>query len=250
MSKKIVSVNSSGEGKGDRFISDIAVDCLIFGFDSGCLKLLLCKDKEEEKWVVPASFISIDEDVDAAAMRILNHRTGLKDSYIKQFCFFGEKDRTNSTGEFGKMLVCPDRFVSLSYYALIKYKKAKVYCEDCEHIGWFNVHDLPEIYPTYRRIIDKALFTLRQQVGFLPLGYELLPEKFTMPELRTIYEAVLGREIDRRNFQRKMLSIGYIKALHETRKAGAHKSPNLYSFDKVKYKEAEEKGLQIMSNNL
>lgn len=92
--------------------------------------------------------------------------------------------------------------------------------------------------------------TIRQQIGFLPLGYGLLPEKFTMPELRTIYETILERELDRRNFQRKMLSIGYIKPLNETRKIGAHKSPNLYTFEKDKYDEAARLGLQIMSNNL
>lgn len=251
MSKENLSLSPVCRAEsGGKFIPNVAVNCLILGFDAGYLKLLLYRNKETQEWIIPGSYIAESEDVGDAVLRVLHHRTGLKDSYIKQFFFFDKKEKTNANGNSGNELLYSSRFISLCYYALVKHDKTKVNCECHEEIEWFDINNLPVIHPSHEEIIDKALFTLRQQIGFLPLGYELLPEKFTMPELRNIYEAVLGREIDRRNFQRKMLSIGYIKPLNETRKMGAHKSPNLYSFDKKKYKEAEENGLQIMSNNL
>ncbi len=168
--------------------------------------------------MLPGGFVGKDEDPDEAMLRILKDRTGLDRVYLKQFCFFGKKTRTN-LGEHEKILrelkVRPengkwymDRFISLGYYSLIRYDKARVTVREYEDVDWFCLDELPPLYGDHKEIIDTAVQTIRKQIGFIPIGYELLPEKFTMPELRNIYESLLNRELDRRNFQRKMLSIG------------------------------------------
>lgn len=248
---------------GDIFIPNISVDCIILGFHSGCIKVLLCKPETSEKWMLPGGFVTEDEDPEESAYRVLTEKTGLKnDIYLRQFCFFGKKGRIRN-GEHAAMIKrmkfdcesiikqhAPNRFISLGYYSLIKYSDVNVSTHEHEETSWFDINKIPELYADHEEIIYTAISSIRKQIGFIPVGYELLPEKFTMPELRCIYEVLLGRELDRRNFQRKMLTIGYISPLNEKRKAGAHKAPNLYTFIKDKYKEAEELGIQIMSNNL
>lgn len=248
---------------GDIFIPNISVDCIILSFHSGCIKILLCKPKTGGKWMLPGRFVCENEDPEESAYRVLTEKTGLKNHiYLKQFCFFGKKDRIRN-GEHAILLKrmkydcesrneqpTPNRFISLGYYSLIKYSEVNISDPEHEETSWFDINKVPELYADHEEIIYTAISSIRKQIGFIPIGYELLPEKFTMPELRSIYEVLLGRELDRRNFQRKMLTIGYISPLNEKRKAGAHKAPNLYTFIKDKYKDAEELGIQIMSNNL
>jgi len=241
------------------FIPNVSVDCIVLGYHDGNLKTLLCKFKVSDNWMLPGGFVSKDEDPDEAMLRILKGRTGLKNMYLKQFCFFGKKTRINLDEhekilkgldvnlENGKWYM--DRFISLGYYSLIRYDQARIEAREYEDVAWFSLDELPSLYGDHKEIIDTAILTIRKQIGFIPIGYELLPEKFTMPELRCIYETILNRELDRRNFQRKMLTVGYIRPLNETRRAGAHKSPNLYSFVKDKYEDAEKYGIQLMSNN-
>lgn len=258
MKKEKSPFDTLNQGK-DIFIPNISVDCFVLGYHDGNIRTLLCKFKVSDKWMLPGGFVAKDEDPDEAMERILRGRTGLKDMYLKQFYFFGKKTRVN-IDEHKKILkgfeVHPDegswymnRFISLGYYSLIRFDKANIMSREYEEVAWFSLDELPELYGDHKEIIDTAMQTIRKQIGFVPIGYELLPEKFTMPELRCIYETILGRKLDRRNFQRKMLSSGYIVPLNETRKAGAHKSPNLYSFIKEKYEHAEKYGTQILSNN-
>lgn len=232
----------------NKYIPGVSVSCVAFCFSSGVLKLLLGKYKTGDKWILPAGFIAQDEDVDEAILRILKEKTGVKDPYLKQFSFFGNKERVDAINASKQANM--GRFINLAYYSFIKEDEVKLPKLNEEELRWFDIKEIPNTYADHKEIIDICMQTIRQQIGFLPLGYGLLPEKFTMPELRTIYETILERELDRRNFQRKMLSIGYIKPLNETRKIGAHKSPNLYTFEKDKYDEAARLGLQIMSNNL
>lgn len=242
------------------FIPNILVDCIILSFHLGSIKVLLCKLDATDKWMLPGGFVGKDEDPDESAYRVLDEKTGLKQNvYLKQFYFFGKKGRIGDAENDAMMKRLnmnldeqpySNRFISLGYYSLVKYSDANISARGHEDISWFNIDNIPELYADHKEIIYTAITTIRKQIGFIPMGYELLPEKFTMPELRNIYEAILGRELDRRNFQRKMLTIGYIQPLNEKRKIGAHKSPNLYTFMKDKYREAEEHGIQIMSNNL
>ncbi|WP_029905122.1 NUDIX domain-containing protein [Prevotella sp. 10(H)] len=259
MEKEKVPVDTIDQDP-DIFIPNVSVDCIILGFHAGSLKVLLSKFKVSDKWMLPGGFVAKDEDPDESAKRVLREKTGLNDIYLKQFYFFGKKGRIGldenvemlkrSKLNHDKVNWPLDRFISLGYYALVKYNEVTLQAdEEYEEAAWFDINQMPELYADHKEIIDTATFTIRRQIGFVPVGYELLPEKFTMPELRCIYEAILGRPIDRRNFQRKMLSIGYIQPLNETRKVGAHKSPNLYTFIKEKYDEAERFGIQVMSNN-
>lgn len=250
--KREKSSTETVEKDMDIFIPHVSVDCAILGFHSGCLKVLLSKLKVSDTWMLPGGFITRGETPDETATRIIHTKTKLRNVYLKQFHFFGKKEKNGSAISDNKQNHAHiNSSISLAYYALVKYGEIKIQANDeYEEIEWFEINDTPKIYPEHKEALDMAIHTLRKQIGFIPFGYELLPEKFTMPELRSIYESILGRELDRRNFQRKMLSIGYITTLNETRKAGAHKSPNLYSFDKEKYEEAEKLGTQIMSNNL
>ncbi|WP_108822998.1 NUDIX domain-containing protein [Dysgonomonas sp. Marseille-P4361] len=246
----------------ETFVPYISVDCIIMGFDAGCIKILLCKRKESDKWLLTGGFIRRDEGPDDSAYRILESKTGIgRDGFLKQFYFFNKKcnagDDENlmmlkrlDVEEIPENMVNLGRFVSLSYYLLVKYQDVEIAAEEYEELEWFDINALPELYGTHGMLINLAVSEIRKQVGFIPFGYELLPDKFTMPELRSIYEAILGRELDRRNFQRKMLSIGYIQPLNEVRKEGAHKSPHLYTFVKEKYRAAKIKDVQLMSNNL
>lgn len=244
------------------YMPSVSVDCVVLGFHSGCLRILLKKLRDNEQWMLPGSFIAIDEDVDKAAQRILYKKTGLKGISPRQFSLFGRKNRTEEVDnahilksfdvEDGEVPWYLQRFMSVGYYALVQFdqiKPAKFKSDKEYTLNWFTFDSLPELYADHDEIIQEARNTIRMQLGFIPIGYKLLPEKFTMPELRTIYETILGRAIDRRNFQRKILSIGLVRSLNETRKIGPHKSPILYSFNKKKYAEAEKYGMQFMSNN-
>ncbi|GAB6009198.1 NUDIX hydrolase [Dysgonomonas reticulitermitis] len=234
----------------DKYVPGVTISCVAFCFEAGSLKLLLCKPKEEAEWILPGGLIAHDEDADQAAHRILKDKIGVKRPFMNQFHFFGDKDRTDVVGMQGVSESAFPRLINLAYYSLVRNEEIKELRSNKDELRWFRIGDCFCINPDHKEIIDTCIFTIRRLVGFLPIGYGLLPEKFTMPELRVIYETILERSIDRRNFQRKILSAGYVKPLHETRKIGGHKSPNLYTFDKKKYEKAAKLGIQLMSNNL
>ncbi len=244
----------------DEYLDSISVDCVIFSFHDGEIKVLLNKLLKSNNWMLPGGFVRVVENVDDAAYRVLSIRTGLDDVFLKQFHLFGECNRIdfaenkelieglNMDGEVAKWYL--RRFVTMGYYALVEYGKVNLNIyKEVEELEWFSLNKLPNLYSDHRNIIESAISSIRIQLGYVPIGFQLLPEKFTMPELRMVYEAVIGKELDRRNFQRKMLSVGLIKKLEEKRKAGAHKSPYLYCFNKERYEEAERTGMYLMSWN-
>lgn len=239
----------------DKFHPGLSVDCVIFGFHENELKVLLLKMKHATRWALPGGFVERDEHVDQGAIRVLENRTGLKDIFLQQFYTFGDPGRHDRALDLELFKLSGkdptkdhwflQRFITVGYYALIEFSKAiprpDDISDDCE---WKAIDDLPELILDHQKILDKALETLRFHINYQPIGYNLLPPKFTMPELQRLYETILGRTLDRRNFQRKMLSYGILKSLGERRKGGAHKAPYLYSFDVKKYKAALEKGLK------
>lgn len=241
------------------FLPSVSIDCVIFGFYKGELKILLNRFNELTQWMLPGGFILSNENVDAAAHRILKERTGLDQLFLSQFHLFGDCNRNdqqlNQKMAFANPLLSQEeiknhwfmqRFVSLGYFALVDFSKVKLKSNpDNEESGWFYIKDIPELCYDHNFIIGKAIFTLRMQLGSLPIGYELLPEKFLMSDLRVLYETILGKSLDRRNFQRKILASGLIKQLDEKYTEGAFKPAHLYSFDKEKYKIAMDKGLPI-----
>lgn len=241
----------------DIFHPGVSIDCVILGFDEGNIKILLRNIKGVGAWSLPGGFPYKEEDLDIAASRILEAKTGLSDIFLRQFHVFGNAHRidvgknrevlTNIGVEDVENHWTMRRFVSVGYYALVHYKDSIVKSEfDDVDLNWFDLKEIPSLYSDHNRIVQIAIESIRMQLGYIPIGYGLLPEKFTMPELRTIYETILGKSLDRRNFQRKMLSVGLVKKLPETRREGAHKAPILYSFVKEKYDLALEYGMQLM----
>lgn len=240
----------------DLYLPGFSVNCTILAFHDGYLKVLLNKVENFDKWMLPTGFIYKHESSCDTAARIINNRTGLKKSYFKQFSVFADAEKPNfeDNEKLAESLKLPpkikewylNRFVTVGYFSLVQYDKVKLFSNRTGDLAeWFKIDELPDLYRDHKKVIDKAFKTIRQQVGYIPLGYELLPKKFTMPELRTVYEIVTGVEIDRRNFQRKMLSLDSIERLDESRKSGAHKAPILYSFIKKKFEESLKNGSLI-----
>lgn len=236
-----------------KYLRHISIDCVIFGFHENELKVLLLKARYPDKWALPGGFILKEEDLDQAAERILKERTGLDKIYLQQFHVFGDPQRSNKkiSEEYYKNIGLInmdswmfDRFISIGYSALVDFTKVQpvpdLLSESC---SWFKIQQLPEMIFDHKNILEKALQDLRMQLNFHPLGYNLLPLKFTMPELQKLYETILGKNLDRRNFQRKISSAGILKRLNETRKGVAHKAPYYYKFDLRKYKKALKAGM-------
>lgn len=228
------------------FLESVSIDCVVLAFHNGNLKILLNKFKTSNKWMLPGGFVYINEHVDDAANRILKTRVGADDLFVRQFHLFGDCNQTLREEKLKMLDGCGidfeeghwllKRFVSVGYYALVKYDEVKLTVDEAiEDVAWYDLSQLPFLYEDHGSIIEKAKEIMRRQIGSIPLGFRVLPEKFTMPEFRSIYEEILGEELDRRNFQRKILSLNVVKRLDEKRRSGAHKSPYLYSFNPERY---------------
>jgi hypothetical protein len=225
----------------------VSVDCVVFGFHDRMLKVLLCKLNIFHKWLLPVGFIMKDEDIDDAAYRALNVRTGLDDIYMFQFHAFGSPVRPNAKDQkdiIAKMGLAgtnhwiAQRFVSVGYCALVEYSQVNIHSTVGEEVRWFNINEVPVLYSDHNNVIDKALSVLRTQLSVVPIGYKLLPEKFPLSELRIIFETILRQELDRRNFQRKALSSGYLIKLDEYQRKTGQKPTALFAFDEEKCEEA------------
>lgn len=239
--------------KGDQFyIPHISVDCVIFGFHEGELKVLLLQWKDSKKWCLPGGFILKEEHIDDAAVRILQNRTGLKNIYLQQFYTFGDpirdrkKNGINPPKEVKGKSWLTERFITVGYWALVEFSKVNPtpddFSLDCK---WWDISKVPSLILDHNEILEKALSSVRIHIQDYPLGKDLLSQKFTMPELQTLYETVLGKALDRRNFQKKMLSLGILERLKERKQGGAHKAPYLYRFDPRKYQQALKQGLKF-----
>jgi len=237
------------------FMPDLSVDCVIFGFHENEMKVLLLKMKKSREWALPGGFIYKNEDIERAATRVLLERTGLEDIFLKQFHVFGDPARSDMAEQRKRLQrhsiqvtrknFLMKRFVTVGFYALVDFVSVNPMPDSLsETCTWWDLHSLPKLIMDHGKILDKALETLRHQINHQPIGYNLLPEKFTMPELQKLYETILDKKLDRRNFQRRMLGYGILKRLNERRKGGAHKAPYLYSFNLKKYHLALDQGLQ------
>lgn len=233
------------------YLSHISIDCVVFGFHAGQMKVLMLKSKNEEGWQLPGGFIRKEEPIDAAATRILATRTGIDQIFLKQFHVFGDPDRTRQHNEMYTGVVpreqnfFANRFISIGYYALVDFVNVTPTPDQFSDIcTWRDLDDLPTFLLDHELIFNTALDTLRLQLNYQPIGYNLMPKEFTMPELQKLYETILGQKLDRRNFQRRMLGFGILNKLQQTRKGGAHKAPYLYSFDLENYQAALKEGLK------
>lgn len=227
--------------KVEDFIPHVSVDCAIFGYHSGKLKILLLKYHDLEQWALPGGFVHFHEDLREAAERVLFERTQLKDVFLSQFHAFGRKDRTanqpHKTLLDNRKINVPDdhwifqRFVSVGFCSLIDYTKVStIPIAKDESIQWFDVNEIPEMMMDHARIIAKGLKYLQQNLDTQIVAYNLLPEKFTMNQLQGVYETVLKQEFRRNNFQRKMLSLNTLERLEKYYDGSANKAPYLYRF--------------------
>lgn len=236
---------------GDKvFLPHLSIDCVIFGFHENRLKVLLLKWKERGQWSLPGGFIRHNESIDSSAKRTLKERTGLSNIYLRQFYTFGEPNRDRNKPFIKRQQVkktwLDNRFITVGFYALVEYSKVSPQPDWLsESCVWCDIDDVPKLIYDHNDIINKALEVLRISLNDMPVGYNLLPAKFTMPELQNLYETILGVKLDRRNFQKKMLSFGLLERLNERKTGGAHKSPYLYRFDKKKYDRAMKQGLKF-----
>ncbi|MEO6904925.1 MAG: NUDIX domain-containing protein [Ginsengibacter sp.] len=237
------------------YLRHLSIDCVVFGFHENALKVLLLKAKYAGKWALPGGFILKEEHLDVAARRILKERTGLDKIYLRQFYTFSDPARSTkkinqgflqNIGAKARKSWMFERFISVGYSALVDFTKvqpvADIFSDECD---WFNIHVIREMILDHANILKKALESLRIQLNFQPVGYNLLPSKFTMPELQKLYETILERKLDRRNFQRKIIDTGILKRLDETKKGVAHKAPFYYKFDLRNYKKALKAGMRF-----
>ncbi|MHA6246785.1 NUDIX hydrolase [Pontibacter sp. CAU 1760] len=240
---------------GEGLHPGLSLDCVIFGFHDNQLKVLLLKMKAAAKWALPGGFVFRDEDMEEAAVRVLQSRTGLQNIFLQQFYTFGNPARNDI--QLNRQMLASSgivadeqhwflqRFITVGYYALVDFSNAVPQPDAIsEACAWWDLQELPPLVLDHSEILQKALETLRKQLNDQPIGYNLLPDKFTMPELQRLYETILGKQLDRRNFQRKMLGYGILNRLEERKQGVAHKAPYYYSFDKEKYAAALEDGLQ------
>jgi ADP-ribose pyrophosphatase YjhB (NUDIX family) len=224
----------------DNIHPGFSVDCVILSFYKKKIQVLLSKFDVSDLWQLPGGFMLKEESADEAAYRVLRMRTGLTDVYLRQFHLFSDPNRTKmdqnkilSLAGLGAIWLM-QRFVSLGYYALVGYDRVELVKAEGETAGWFDMANLPKLYSDHECIISKAKEMIRYLLPILPVGYELLPEKFTLSELRKIYEIITEKTLDRRNFQRKVLSTGVLKQLDETKTANTYNPASLYSFEEGK----------------
>jgi ADP-ribose pyrophosphatase YjhB (NUDIX family) len=212
----------------------VAVDCIIFGFDQQKIHILLHKRKFEPYlggWSLFGGFLKENENLDAAAGRILNSLTGFSDIYLEQLYTYGNVERDK------------ERVISVAYYALINTDRYES-LEGGEYDAvWIPMEDLPELVLDHKEMVNKALRRLRRKASSEPIGFELLPEKFTLPRLQKLYEAIYKEDFDKRNFRKKLLAMGLLEKLSEKDKTGSKKGAFLFRFDKQKYDELLSKGV-------
>jgi ADP-ribose pyrophosphatase YjhB (NUDIX family) len=233
------------------FIHQLSIDSVIFGYKDAVLKVLVPKlDLKENLWALPGGFIMQEESIDHAALRILEERTGIRDIYLEQFRVFGEPKRVNNVvfdelnrineemiekGIFDLASInwLSKRFVSIGYYALVDINKVNPQCTDFdESIEWYNIKDLPKLIMDHNEMVTYALETLRQNLDEKLIGFNLLPETFTMKEVQELYEAVYDKPFARNNFQKKMLDMNVLERLEKKFTGAANKAPYLYRFKK------------------
>ena len=216
----------------------LTVDCVVFGLDEKNLNVLLIERAIEPfkgKWALPGGFVREDETLDDAARRELREETGVLDVYLEQLYTFGEIDRDPR-----------ERVITVAYYALANLGDHRIKATtDARNAAWFAVSDLPKLAFDHDKIVAAALLRLRSKVRYQPVGFELLPRKFTLSRLQRLYETVLERPLDKRNFRKKILSMDLLIELDEIEQDVAHRAARLYSFDEKKYQRLAKKGFNF-----
>lgn len=220
------------------FKSAFTVDNVIFGFDEGDLKVLLIKRGEEPysgKWALPGYFVYPNEDLNTAAIRVLEELTGIRNVYLEQVQTFGKVDRH----PFG-------RVITVAYLSLVKISKYAIQPASIAlKAKWHSVANLNDLAFDHLEILNASFNQLKRTVRSRPIGFELLPYKFTLTQLQHLYESILETELDKRNFRKKILSMDLLINLNETQEGVAHRPAKLYQFDPVKYQNFLDEGFSF-----
>jgi 8-oxo-dGTP diphosphatase len=241
-----------------QYLPHVSIDCAIFGYHEGELKLLLVKNKIIPHWCLPGGFIKREEGLDEAAGRISKERTGIKNLFLKQFKTFGDPDRNGyrsfDKNRFYKItgIQIPenswllDRTASIGFYAITDIShaspEADIMSSEC---AWFPIDGLPKLAFDHDEMVKEALLTMRIHLYHYPIGKNMLGEKFTLKEIQLFYETMLGKKLNASNFPNKLISLGLLEKLNEKRNIGAHRSPTFYKFNSKVYGRALKEGLVL-----
>ena len=214
----------------------VTTDCVIFGYDGKELKVLLIERGIEPFkgcWAFPGGFLNMDEDALAGARRELKEETGLEDAFIEQFHTFSEPGRDPR-----------GRVITIAHYALVKIQEVEG-GDDAAQARWFPIGEVPPLAFDHDRILRMAMSRLKEKIHFEPVGFELLPDVFTMPQLQNLYEAILEVHFDRRTCASKMLKLGILEDTGDRPAGASSRIPVSYRFNKEKYNELKAKGFRL-----
>src|SRR5947208_8997535 len=218
--------------------ASLTVDCVIFGLDEENLKILLIERDLEPfkgKWALPGGFVRVDETLDEAARRELEEEAGLRNVFLEQLYTFGAVERDPR-----------ERVVSVAYYALVKLADFSTKAAtDAADARWFPISKVPRLAFDHANILATALIRLKGKVRYQPIGFELLPPKFTLSQLQHLYEAILEEQFDKRNFRKRILSMGLLVELDEIEQDVAHRAARLYRFDEKRYQQLKRRGFNF-----
>jgi 8-oxo-dGTP diphosphatase len=216
----------------------LTVDCVVFGLDEEDLKVLLIQRGLEPfkgRWALPGGFVQMEESLEDAARRELAEEAGMRPGLLEQLYTFGDPGRDPR-----------GRVVSVAYFALVKLTDHKVQAAtDASEAAWFSVWDMPKLAFDHAEVVATALQRLKGKVRYQPIGFELLPPKFTLTQLQRLYETILEKELDKRNFRKKILSMDLLEELDEVEQDVSHRAARLYRFDHKKYKQLEKAGFNF-----
>ena len=216
----------------------LTVDCVVFGLDESDLKVMLIQrdlPPFRGKWALPGGFVRLDETLEDAARRELQEETGLEKVFLEQLYTYGAVDRDPR-----------ERVVTVAWYALVRLSDHRVKAAtDARDAAWFGMHELPQLAFDHNQILRDAYERLQSKVRYEPIGFELLPVKFTLTQLQQLYEIVLGRTLDKRNFRKKILSFDVLQELDEVEADVAHRAARLYRFNPKRYREMVKQGVNF-----
>ncbi|MBD2175939.1 NUDIX hydrolase [Pseudanabaena sp. FACHB-1998] len=217
----------------------LTVDCIIFGLDAQLeLKVMLIQrdiPPFQGQWAIPGGFVRVDETLEQAALRELQEETGIHDVYLEQLYTFGDLERDPR-----------DRIVTVAYYALINLVEQQIQAStDAREANWFPLHAIPSLAFDHEQILQKAIARLRGKIRYEPIGFELLPKKFTLTQLQKLYETVLARDLDKRNFRKKLLCMDLLLETGELEQGVSHRAAKLYQFDETKYLQLKQNGFNF-----